>query len=399
MNNMGYSLSDYGLMIADGKRMEPHQQALRQVIKPGMVVVDLGTGIGIMTFLACQMGAGRVYAIERSNAIQIAIEQAAVNGFSGRIEFIHALSTNVILPERAGVIISDLRGPLPFNERALLSIIDARQRFLAPGGVLIPHKDILWAALVESADLYQKVTAAWGKHDYGLNWSTAKKIAVNGWQKVRIEPEQLLSAPQKWFDLDYETVESPHARGEITYRMTRKGTAHGVVVWFDTILAPGMGFTNAPGAPGAPEFNYGNAFFPWQEPVDLAIGDKVMVSLEARLLGNNYLWRWDTRIIDQGLPGRLKADFRQSTFFGSTLTRAELRQMAADHVPTLTKDGQIDRFIIEMVDGKTSLGDIARRLVKKFPHRFVSEKEAQTRASELSLKYGHPLDRKYLREP
>lgn len=53
---MSYSLYEYGLMIFDGKRLEPHRQAMRRVVKPG-VVVDLGAGPGIMALLACQMGA------------------------------------------------------------------------------------------------------------------------------------------------------------------------------------------------------------------------------------------------------------------------------------------------------------------------------------------------------
>ena len=60
-----YSIADYGAMIADDVRMGAFVRALRQAIKPGAVVIDIGTGTGIFALLACRFGARRVYAIER----------------------------------------------------------------------------------------------------------------------------------------------------------------------------------------------------------------------------------------------------------------------------------------------------------------------------------------------
>ena len=73
--------------------------------------------------------------------------------------------------------------------------------------------------------------------------------------------------------------------------------------------------------------------------------------------------------------------------------------MASGHVPELSEDGRIDGFILEFMDGKNSLREIARRVAAEFPARFAGEGEPLPRAGELSLKYGRPLDRKYLREP
>ena len=109
-----YSLSGYGEMIADRVRIAAYVQALRQAVRPGAVVVDIGTGPGIMAVLACQLGASRVYAIESDEIIQVARAIAAANGCADRIEFIEDLSTKVTLPVRADVIVSDMRGVLPF---------------------------------------------------------------------------------------------------------------------------------------------------------------------------------------------------------------------------------------------------------------------------------------------
>jgi len=145
-----YSIADYGGMIADHARMEAYAQALRAVVRPESVVVDLGAGTGIFALLACRFGARRVYAIEPNDAIEAAREMARASGCADRIVFLQEVSTRATLPERADIIVSDLRGWLPLFGLHLPSIVDARERFLAPAGTLIPLQDTLWAAVVEA---------------------------------------------------------------------------------------------------------------------------------------------------------------------------------------------------------------------------------------------------------
>src|SRR5262245_12583417 len=136
-------------MIADRARMQAYTEALRRVVTPDSVVIDIGTGAGVFALLACRFGARRVYAIEPNNIIYVEQEIAAANGYDDRIQFIQDMSDKVTLPERGNVIISDIRGILPLFGTHIPSIIDARERLLAPDGVLIPQQDALWAAVVE----------------------------------------------------------------------------------------------------------------------------------------------------------------------------------------------------------------------------------------------------------
>src|SRR5262252_9028942 len=103
-----YSLAGYGSMVADRVRVDAYAQALRKTVRSGSVVVEIGTGPGIFAVLACQLGAGKVYAIEPSEIIQVAREVAAANGCAGKIEFFEQLSDRVVLPVRADIILSDL---------------------------------------------------------------------------------------------------------------------------------------------------------------------------------------------------------------------------------------------------------------------------------------------------
>lgn len=236
-----YTLYDYGWMINDSVRTDAYAQALRQAVKPGSVVLDIGTGTGIFALLACRFGARRVFAIEPDDVIQVAREIAAANGYADRVEFIQDLSTRVTLPEPADVIVSDIRGQLPVYGHSLLSIIDARRRFLAPGGSLIPQCETLWAAVVEAPKLHSCYTTPWGENKYGFDMRPALRFVTNSWHSGRVEPEQLLVEPRCWATLDYSSLESPDVSGTVSWTTARSGTAHGLSVWFDTRLAEGVG--------------------------------------------------------------------------------------------------------------------------------------------------------------
>src|SRR5215468_7784267 len=163
-----YSIEDYGAMIADEARMNPYLEALRRSVKSGCVVVDLGAGTGIFALFACRFGARRVYAVEPADAIKIAREIAAANGYADRIEFIQKLSTEITLPEQADVIISDLRGLLPFLGNHISSIRDARKRLLKPGGTLIPQRDEVWVGVVEAGGTYDEYCQPWDSYDFDM---------------------------------------------------------------------------------------------------------------------------------------------------------------------------------------------------------------------------------------
>jgi type I protein arginine methyltransferase len=380
----GYSISSYGEMITDDSRMAPYVEALQRAVQPGYQVVDIGAGTGIFSLLACRFGAGHVHCIEPDNAVQVARQMVHANGFADRITFYQTLSTDVTLAIKADVIVSDLRGVLPLLQHHIPSIIDARKRLLAPGGVLIPQRDTLWAALIEAPKTYEPYVKPWLENDFDLDLRAAQPLVVNTWRKVNAKAEQLLIEPLQWATLDYRTIESPDVAGELTWIIDRPGTAHGLLLWFDAELADGIGFSNAP---GGPELIYGQAFFPLEKPVSLEPDDWVKVRLRANLASDDYIWQWRTKVTTGGTSGFVKANFAQSTFFGSPISANTLRRQEAAYKPALDEAGLADRFILSLMDGRTTLDDIARRANQEFPARFPHWKDALTRAGELSAKY------------
>jgi len=365
--------------------MDAYAKALSNAVRPGAVVLDIGTGIGMFALLACEFGARQVYAIETSDAIQTARQIALANGCAERIQFLQESSLNVRLPERADVIVSDLRGCCPLFQRHIQSIADARARLLAPGGVLIPRVDTLWCAVVDVPEMYRKHVEPWEENTYGFDMGAARALLTNDWEQGRkIGPSQVVLDPQCWAALDYRSIETPNVEGEASWTVTQAGTGHGLLVWFDAELAEGVGFSNAP---SSPDILYGSMFLPWTAPVALEDGDAVGVKLNADLLGEDYTWRWQLRVTRDGCPAHVKADYKQSTFAGRPVSTSKLSRREPDYVPSLNDAGLIDRRGLELMDGNHTLRDIARQLTRQFPEVFETEQQALARVRTMSTRY------------
>ncbi len=384
-----YSIADYGEMIADTARMRAFAAALGTAVKPGSVVVDIGTGTGIFALLACRLGARRVYAIEPDDAIQVAKEIAAANQWADRIEFVQAMSTDVDLPERADVIVSDIGGMLPWFQKHIPAIADARRRFLAPGGRLIPLQDTAWAAIVAAPELYERQCGPWRENEWGLDMEAARRLVTNVWSRGSVNRNQFLAEPQQWATLDYARVEDPDVSARIDWSIERAGTAHGIAAGFDRLVSDGVRLSNAPtaGTESAASI-YGTIFFPWPEPVALAVGDLVSVELEARLVADDYIWSWKTSVLDRSRRPAERARFSQSTFLGAPLSPVQLRKRASTYTPALTDAGRVTRLVLEFMGNGVTLAEIAQKVSAEFPARFPTPQDGLTFVADLSVRFG-----------
>lgn len=376
-----YSIYSYGQMLADTPRLHSYVAALTERVTSESVVLDLGCGPGYFSLLAAQLGARKVYAIEPDPVIQLARDVAATNGLADKIEFFECFSTEVTLPEKATIIVSDLRGVLPWYQQNLPAIIDARNRLLAPGGILIPRRDVLWAAVVETPDKYNEIVGPWGQS--GLNLSSAATAATNTWRKAYLKPEQLLVTPVCWAILDYYGLDDLDCKAEISWQVERSGTAHGFCVWFDSELVGDIRFSNHP---KEPELIYGSGLFPFPHPVELAIGDQIELQLSADFIRDDYVWCWNTTILD-GESRQTRANFKQSTLHQAPLSPAKLRKQAATYRPSLNQKGRIRSFILQSMTGDHSLEEIASQVAARFPEQYSDWKDALTDVTTMSLEF------------
>jgi len=260
--------SNYYQMMSDDVRMQAFHTAIKRLIKPGDVVIDLGAGTGILGIWALQAGARKVYAIEKTGAIELAREIARVNGYMDRIEFIQDNSMNVSLPQRADAIISETLGSFAVDENMLPFMMDARDRMLVDGGVLIPSGVEIFAAPVDNRDIYQKIDF-WRRFP-GVDFSPAFEIFSRKIMVETILSDQLLTEPLRLQPVNLNIWKGDPYTARGYFPIQKTGMIHGMAGWFTATLCDGVQINTAP---GQPETHWKQAFFPFHDPVRVVQGD------------------------------------------------------------------------------------------------------------------------------
>jgi hypothetical protein len=205
---------------------------------------------------------------------------------------------------------------------------------------------------------------------------------MNTSYSVRFKREQVLTDCLSWAELDYTNGASTDATAELTFHVMQAGTAHGLCVWFETQLFDEIGYSTGPGAMNS---IYGHTFFPWLDAVPVEQGQEIQVRLQANLVRSDYVWRWETRLSTNGSGA--PRHFRQCTFEGAQLSSASLRRRAADFVPSLSAEGRADRWLLQTMDGKTSLQQMAQEAARQFPEIFPRWEDALRRAADLAAQF------------
>ena len=376
-----YSLDEFGEMVGDPLRFPAYCKAIASAVKPGDVVADIGSGPGVFALLAGKAGARKVYAIDTESVVEVGRQFAADNGFLDRIEFLRGDSRHILLPERANVIVSDIRGALPLFGPGIHALNDARKRLLVENGRMIPQQDKLFAALVELPETYERIIAPW-RDVPGLNLNAALPVVLNTMYKRQCKPDKLISNAQEWHALDYMGGANPKAGSTLQLRAARGGTIHGFILWFETKLYDDIGFSTEP---GSADSVYGQVFLPLLAPVKVRQGEEICAGLHADLIGTDYVWRWELNL--DASAEREPVNYRQSTFQGGGMTPSSLRKRSGEFVPVLSEAGLAERWLLMAMDGKTPLEQIAVKAAEQFPYTFSRAEDAFRRAGELSDRY------------
>ena len=130
---------EHARMLHDDRRTSDYIAALREAVRPRDIVLDIGTGSGVLAVAAARAGARHVYAVEARDIADVAERVFAANGVQERVTLIRGWSREIELPELADVLVAEVIGNEPLEEEILETTLDARRRLLKPGARLIPH--------------------------------------------------------------------------------------------------------------------------------------------------------------------------------------------------------------------------------------------------------------------
>ncbi len=232
-------LNIHELLLRDGVRNAAFQAALERSEIAGARVLDVGAGSGIWAIQAAKLGARRVVAIEREPLLIGLIRALAHdNGVADRVEVIQGDAQRIQLEERFDIVVSETIGHSVFDELIVPILIDARDRFLADGGRLIPER----VSLVAAPAVFDSGSATLPAEAPG-DFSCFEKlalhmpVAVNGRKRIR-----LLAEPVPLVSVDLQTAkQSPLLQNlSASWNVSEAAGLNSVLVWATISLGHGI---------------------------------------------------------------------------------------------------------------------------------------------------------------
>lgn len=232
----------------DQARNDAYEAALRRAIRPGMKVLEIGTGTGLLAMMAARAGAD-VITCEADPAVAAAASDViAANGLADRIRVVNLHST-MLDPDRdmgglADLLVSEIVSNDLLSEGVLDAHEDAVSRLLTPGAVVIPARGSVRVAL--AADLRARSRQLADVNGFDLR--AFNRLAAP-YELIPIGSGQiaLRSAPADLFGFDFATG-GPWRGERAECRLeSHGGTIDGIVQWIAIELDPEIRYENCPG--------------------------------------------------------------------------------------------------------------------------------------------------------
>lgn len=272
-------LSVHRWMLRDTVRNEAYRRALAHAVKPGDVVLDMGAGTGILSIFAAIAGARKVYAVERTRIAEVAHQVIAANGYAETIEIVQADLEDISLDEKVDVIVSEWMGGFGVDENMLAPLVMARDRWLRPGGKIVPGRVTAMLAPAHVPD-FDEAVAYWRAGLHGIDLGVIADLTTQETFHTQTEPASLVAPPQVMWSHDPLTCSLAEADQRFTARLafhaTEATTLSGFVSWFAADMGDGSTLTNAV---GDPDTHWGRTLFPLARPIHVAAGTQIDIEL------------------------------------------------------------------------------------------------------------------------
>jgi len=250
------SYSHFGIheeMLKDYVRTDTYRRSIvdNKHLFQDKIVLDVGCGTGILSMFAAEAGAKHVYGVDCADIVKSARMIVAENGFADRITIIQGKVEEISLPvEKVDIIISEWMGYFLLYESMMDTVLMARDKWLAPGGLLFPDKARMHICAIEDEN-YRRDKLDYWDNVYGFKMSCIKATAMAEPLVDVVPPSQITSSAQSICEIDLYTVTVPELdfASEFEIVFNRKDMCHGLTAWFDVQFSKchvPVGFTTAP---------------------------------------------------------------------------------------------------------------------------------------------------------
>jgi len=218
------------------------------------VVLDVGCGTGILSMFAAKAGAAKVIGVDMSNIVKSAIKIVEDNKLSDKIQIIQGKVEEITLPvDKVDIIISEWMGYCLFYESMLDTVLYARDKWLAPNGLMFPDKATLWVTAIEDRQ-YKDDKINWWEDVYGFNMSAIKKVALTEPIVDVVDRNQIVTNSCMVREIDIQTIKKEDIPFEAPFQLEvrRNDYIQALVSYFNIEFShchKRVGFSTSPDAP------------------------------------------------------------------------------------------------------------------------------------------------------
>ncbi|XP_075925574.1 protein arginine N-methyltransferase 1 isoform X1 [Petromyzon marinus] len=243
-------------MLKDEVRTRTYRNAMyhnRHLFKD-KVVLDVGSGTGILCMFAAKAGAKKVFGIECSNIADYSQQIIKANNLDSVITIVKGKVEEVdLLVDKVDIIISEWMGYCLLYESMLNTVICARDKWLKPGGAIFPDRASLFLTAIEDRQ-YKENKINWWEDVYGFDMSCIRDVAIQEPLVDVVEPKQVVtnSCLVKEVDIYTVKVDDLTFTSPFCLQVRRADYVHALVAYFTvefTRCHKRTGFSTAPDAP------------------------------------------------------------------------------------------------------------------------------------------------------
>lgn len=279
------------LMLSCEIRMQAYRKAIFEVVKPGMVVCEVGAGTGILSQWALESGAKVVYAIE-SNVEVFKKAKRSLSKYGERFIAIDGLSKDITLPEKVDVLISELIGNVADNENFSPILMDAQARFLKANGMLLPIEVTSYITPIDAPEAHQNLIERNVRPSHADTRLVEKLAQTDLPELFNFYYDSVIPTPS--YLSDPQPIESfcknhwPSAyKKDFVFTVMRDGIFNGFKGWFAAKLSPTT--TLSIESAEKPSLAWKHAYFPIERPSRTRKGDILRLTI-SRDASGKYAW-------------------------------------------------------------------------------------------------------------
>jgi protein arginine N-methyltransferase 7 len=245
-------------MLHDTDRNACYEHAIKKCIDNfrsiegrAPIVLDIGTGTGLLAMLCIRHGAEFVVGCEMFEAMaEVAKRVIDVNGLSEKIMVISAKSSEIeTLPFTCDIIVSELLDSILLGEGVLFSHADAISRFMSTESIpvtplmqrVLPCNGSVYATLVQGQDVSNLVRVDNIAYNGITPWRNSYATSCKGgWRPIPVHWSEYtsrgcieLSEAHIVSSFSFSSIQDDFSGGTCTQIDTKKsGVVQGVLIWW-----------------------------------------------------------------------------------------------------------------------------------------------------------------------